>query len=54
MKSVVHFCDEKTKQSFENLKNSKTKEKLLYKWINRAIDDLEENSSCGTQIPKKL
>jgi len=28
MKSVVHFGDEKIKQSFEELKNSK--EKLLY------------------------
>jgi len=27
---------------------------MLYKWISRAIDDLEENSFCGIQIPKKL
>ena len=52
MKSVVHFGDEKIKQSFEELKNSK--EKLLYKWVNRAIDDLGENAFCGTQIPKRL
>ena len=45
MKSVVHFGDEKIKQSFEELKNSK--EKLLYKWVNRAIDDLGENAFCG-------
>ena len=54
MKSTVHFGDEKTKETFEKLKDSKTKERLIYKWINRAIDDLEENSSCGIQIPKKL
>ncbi|MFH1682442.1 MAG: hypothetical protein ABIA37_01470, partial [Candidatus Woesearchaeota archaeon] len=29
-------------------------DKMLHKWISRAIDDLEENAFCGIQISKKL
>ena len=54
MKSQVHFAEEKLKKAYEKLKASKVEEKLLYKWISRAIDDLSENAFCGIQIPKKL
>jgi Txe/YoeB family toxin of Txe-Axe toxin-antitoxin module len=54
MKSVVRFADSKLKESFNNLKSSKTEDKKLFDWINRAIDDLEENAFYGVQIPKKL
>ena len=54
MKSEIKFADEKIKKSFEDLKESKTEDKKLYEWINRALDDLEENAFCGIQIPKKL
>lgn len=54
MKSKVKFVDEKVKESFEKLKESKTEDKKLYEWINRALDDLEENAFCGVQIPKRL
>lgn len=54
MKSIVHFGDEKLKMTFEGLKDSKTEDQMLYKWISRAIDDLGENAFCGIQIPKKL
>lgn len=54
MKSEVNFADEKIKESFEKLKNSKTEDKKLYKWIYRAFEDLEENAFCGTRIRKKL
>lgn len=53
MKSQVDFVDEKLKKAFERLKDSKTEDKMLYKWINRAMDDLAENAFCGLQIPKK-
>jgi len=33
---------------------SKTEDKKLHEWINRAMDDLEENAFCGIQIPKRL
>ena len=54
MKSIVHFGDENIKESYEKLKDSKVEDKMLYKWISRAIDDLEVNAFCGIQIPKKL
>ncbi|MFP4402181.1 MAG: hypothetical protein ACLFPL_03020 [Candidatus Nanoarchaeia archaeon] len=53
MKSRVVFGEEKLKEAFEKLKTSKTEDQMLYKWINRAIDDLAENAFCGLQIPKK-
>jgi len=54
MKSIVHFGDEKLKQAFEKLKDSKVEDQILYKWINRAIEDLKENCFCGTQIQKRI
>lgn len=54
MKSQIKYAEEKVKKSLDELKNSKTEDQKLYKWINRAMDDLEENAFCGIQIPKKL
>jgi len=54
MKSEVFFAEEKVKESFQELKDSKTEDKELYSWINRAIDDLSENAFCGIQISKRL
>lgn len=53
MKSKVVFGNEKLKEAYDKLKTSKTEDQMLHKWITRAIDDLEENSFCGIQIPKK-
>jgi len=54
MKSIIKYAEEKVKLNFMELKNSKTEDKKLYKWINRAMDDLEENAFCGVQIQKRL
>ncbi|RLE47195.1 hypothetical protein DRJ25_02990 [Candidatus Woesearchaeota archaeon] len=54
MKSVVYFADEKLKEAYNKLKNSKVEDRMTYKWISRAIDDLETNAFCGIQIPKKI
>jgi len=54
MKSVVHFAEERLKKAYEKLKKSKVEDRILYKWISRAIDDLEINPFCGIQIPKKI
>jgi len=54
MKSEINFADEKVKRNFEELKNSRTESKKLYKWVCRAFEDLEENAFCGIQISKKL
>lgn len=54
MKSEIKFAEEKLKESLNKLKESKTEDKKLYEWINRALDDLEENAFCGIQIAKRL
>ena len=54
MKSKIKYVEERVKISFEELKNSKTEDKKLYNWINRAMDDLENNAFCGIQIQKRL
>jgi Txe/YoeB family toxin of Txe-Axe toxin-antitoxin module len=54
MNSEIKFADEKVKESFEKLKESKTEDKQLYKWICSAFANLETNVFCGIQIPKKL
>jgi Txe/YoeB family toxin of Txe-Axe toxin-antitoxin module len=53
MKSRVVFADDKVKKAYEDLKESKTEDKKLYEWIDRAFDDLEKDAFCGIQIPKK-
>ena len=52
MKSIIRYADEKLKHTLNKLKDSKTEDKKLYEWINRALDDLEENAFCGIQIKK--
>jgi len=54
MKSIIRYADEKLKETLNKLKDSKTEDKKLYEWINRAMDDLEENAFCGIQIQKRL
>ncbi|MAG47542.1 hypothetical protein CL617_02975 [archaeon] len=50
--SKIKFVDEKLKEAFEKLEESK--EKQMYKFIVRAFEDIENNSFTGIQIPKKL
>ncbi|MBI2176011.1 hypothetical protein HYU40_01510 [Candidatus Woesearchaeota archaeon] len=54
MKSEVYFGDEHLKETYLKLQNSKTEEKALFRWISKAIGDLEQNAFCGTQVPKRL
>jgi len=54
MKSKIVFGNERVKKSFEKLKNSKTEDKNLYKWLIRAFEDLETDPFSGTQIAKKI
>jgi len=53
MKSQVVFAEPKIKKAFDELKDSKTEDRRLYDWIDRAFDDLAEDAFCGIQIPKK-
>ncbi len=50
----VAFITQKLKEQFQCLKEGKFEDQQLYKFINRALDDLKQNSSCGIKIPKKL
>jgi len=50
----VAFISKKLKEEFEALKEGKFQDKQLYTFINRAIDDLKINPTCGTKIQKKL
>lgn len=52
-RSIIRYAEPKLKKALEDLKNSTTEDQTLYKFINRALDDLEENAFCGVQIPKK-
>lgn len=54
MKSGIRFADEKIKEAFNKLKTSKTEDQKLYEWIDRALDDIEENAFCTIQVPKRL
>ena len=54
MKSRVIFIDKKVKTAYDKLKDSKTEDQNIYKWLNRAFDDHAKNAFCGIQIPKKL
>lgn len=54
MESKIVFADKRIKESYEELKGSKTEDKNLYDWLNRAFDDIAKNAFCGIQIPKKL
>jgi Txe/YoeB family toxin of Txe-Axe toxin-antitoxin module len=52
--SKIRFADEKTKYKIYELQKGNFEEKQLFKFINEALDNIEENAFCGVQIPKKL
>lgn len=54
MKCKVVFADAKLKEAFESLSESKTEDRKLYKWLNRAFDDIARDAFSGTQVPKRL
>lgn len=48
--SVV-FADEKLKDAYYSVKIS---DPILFKFLDRATDDIKENPKCGIAIPKRL
>tara|TARA_Y100000310_G_scaffold337708_1_gene425469 strand:- start:5686 stop:6021 length:336 start_codon:yes stop_codon:yes gene_type:complete len=50
----VAFISKEIKKEFEDLKYSKFENEQLYRFIQRAIDDIKQNPICGIKIPKKL
>ena len=54
MKAEIVFADEKLKQSFDKLKDSKTEDKQLYELLKRAFEDIEKNPSAFIHVPRNL
>lgn len=54
MNARVVFADVKLKKAFDTLKDSRTEDKKLYEWLERAFRDLEKDAFCGVQIQKRL
>jgi len=54
MNSSVAFISAELKNQFESLKNGRFENKLLHKWITRAIKNLEDHPLSGIKISKKL
>ncbi len=55
MKEVaIAFINNKTKKSFEVLKEGRSEDKQLHQLINKAFDNLKQNPLSGTKIKKKL
>ena len=51
--SDIRFADESVQKAFYKLKEGDDSERELFKFINQALDNIEENAFCGIQIPKK-
>ena len=54
MKAEIVFVNEKLKQAFDKLKDSKTEDKQLYELLKRAFEDIEKNTSGFIHVPKNL
>ncbi|MFT4344168.1 MAG: hypothetical protein ACMXYE_05495 [Candidatus Woesearchaeota archaeon] len=51
--SDIRFADKSIQNALYRLEKGDSSERELYKFINQALDNLEENAFCGIQIPKK-
>lgn len=51
--SDVRFIDSKLKDSLYKLENGDKSQRELFKFINQALDNIEENAFCGIQVPKR-
>lgn len=54
MKAEIVFADEKLKQAFDKLKESKTEDRQLYELLKRAFEDIEDNPSGFIHVPNNL
>src|SRR3989344_3097610 len=50
----IQFADDKLKKAFYDLKQGQNNEKELYKFLERAFKDIEQNGFYGIQVPKNL
>lgn len=49
----IRFADGKIKKAFEELEHSTTEDQQIFKFLNQAFRNIEENAFCGIQISKK-
>ena len=54
MNSVVRFADKNIQKAFFDLEKGDFSEKQLFKIINQALENIENNVFCGIQIPKRI
>jgi len=54
LQSDIRFADKNIQDALYKLETGDNSERELYKFINQALDNIEENAFCGIQIPKKL
>ena len=52
--STIRFFDDDIKKAFYKLENGDNSEKELFRLMNQAIDNIEQNAFCGIQLPKRL
>lgn len=52
--STIRFFDDKIKKAFYQLENGDNSEKELFRLINQAMNNIEQNAFCGIQVPKRL
>jgi len=54
LSSDIRFADKNIQDALYKLEKGDNSEKQLYKFINQALNNIEEDAFCGIQIPKKL
>src|SRR3990167_8933587 len=54
LKSEYRFIDTKLKSAYLRLKDGDEQEKELFRQVEHALKDIEENAFCGVQIPRRL
>ncbi len=52
--SNIRFVDKNIQDALYKLEEGDDSKRELFKFINQALDNIEENAFCGIQIPKKL
>ena len=50
----VEFVKKELLQDLEKLSKGDFADKKLHEFINRGLDDLKENPSCGIKLPRRL
>ena len=54
LSSEIRFVNTNVKRAFYALRDGDYSEKELFRFINQALNNIEENAFCGIQIPKRL